>query len=206
MSKIRILIVDDHAIVRTGLAALLGSIPDFEIVGEASNGSIAVSKAIKLNPDVIVMDLVMPKMGGVEATTEILSKLPDTRILILTSFGTSEELSRVFSAGATGAILKNTANSALVSSIRRIAKGNRVVSPEIENMLANEPPIPELSSRQRDILESLTRGLTNNEIAMQFEIFPESVKTHIAKLFEKIGAGNRSEAVSIALRKHLLKL
>ena len=206
MSKIRILIVDDHAIVRTGLAALLGSIPDFEIVGEASNGSIAVSKAIKLNPDVIVMDLVMPKMGGVKATTEILSKLPDTRILILTSFGTSEELSRVFSAGATGAILKNTANSALVSSIRRIAKGNRVVSPEIENMLANEPPIPELSSRQRDILESLTRGLTNNEIAMQFEISPESVKTHIAKLFEKIGAGNRSEAVSIALRKHLLKL
>jgi DNA-binding NarL/FixJ family response regulator len=206
MSKIRILIVDDHAIVRTGLAALLGSIPDFEIVGEASNGSIAVSKAIKLNPDVIVMDLVMPKMGGVEATTEILSKLPDTRILILTSFGTSEELSRVFSAGATGAILKNTANSALVSSIRRIAKGNRVVSPEIENMLANEPPIPELSSRQRDILESLTRGLTNNEIAMQFEISPESVKTHLAKLFEKIGAGNRSEAVSIALRKHLLKL
>jgi DNA-binding NarL/FixJ family response regulator len=206
MNKIRILIVDDHAIVRTGLAALLGSIPDFEIVGEASNGSIAVSKAIKLNPDVIVMDLVMPKMGGVEATTEILSKLPDTRILILTSFGTSEELSRVFSAGATGAILKNTANSALVSSIRRIAKGNRVVSPEIENMLANEPPIPELSSRQRDILESLTRGLTNNEIAMQFEISPESVKTHIAKLFEKIGAGNRSEAVSIALRKHLLKL
>jgi DNA-binding NarL/FixJ family response regulator len=81
-----------------------------------------------------------------------------------------------------------------------------VVSPEIENMLANEPPIPELSSRQRDILESLTRGLTNNEIAMQFEISPESVKTHIAKLFEKIGAGNRSEAVSIALRKHLLKL
>lgn len=206
MNKIRILIVDDHAIVRTGLAALLGSIPDFEIVGEASNGSIAVSKAIKLNPDVIVMDLVMPKMGGVEATTEILSKLPDTKILILTSFGTSEELSRVFSAGATGAILKNTANSALVSSIRRIAKGNRVVSPEIENMLANEPPIPELSSRQRDILESLTRGLTNNEIAMQFEISPESVKTHIAKLFEKIGAGNRSEAVSIALRKHLLKL
>ena len=206
MSKIRILIVDDHAIVRTGLAALLGSIPDFEIVGEASNGSIAVSKAIKLNPDVIVMDLVMPKMGGVKATTEILSKLPDTRILILTSFGTSEELSHVFSAGATGAILKNTANSVLVSSIRRIAKGNRVVSPEIENMLANEPPIPELSSRQRDILESLTRGLTNNEIAMQFEISPESVKTHIAKLFEKIGAGNRSEAVSIALRKHLLKL
>lgn len=206
MNKIRILIVDDHAIVRTGLAALLGSIPDFEIVGEASNGSIAVSKAIKLNPDVIVMDLVMPKMGGVEATTEILSKLPDTRILILTSFGTSEELSRVFSAGATGAILKNTANSALVSSIRRIAKGNRVVSPEIENMLTNEPPIPELSSRQRNILESLTRGLTNNEIAMQFEISPESVKTHIAKLFEKIGAGNRSEAVSIALRKHLLKL
>ena len=206
MGKIKILVVDDHAIVRTGLVALLGGVPDFEIVGEASNGSIAVAKAAKLDPDVVVMDLIMPKMNGVDTTAAILAKNPEIKILILTSFGTSEELSHAFAAGAIGAILKSTANSVLVNAIRRIASGNRVVYPEIVNMLVNEPPIPKLSSRQQEILESLTRGLTNNEIAIQFDISPESVKTHIAKLYEKIGAGSRTEAVSIALRKHLLKL
>ena len=206
MGKIRILVADDHAIVRVGLVTLLGRVPDFEIVGEASNGAVAVSKSLKLAPDVVVLDLVMPKMDGVEATAALHEKLPDAKVLILTSFGTSEDLSRALNAGATGAILKNAANSELVSTIRRVAAGKRTVSPEIENMLANDPPVPELSPRQRDILESITRGLTNNQIAMQFEISPESVKTHIAKLFEKIGAASRSEAVSIALRKHLLKI
>ncbi len=206
MGKIRILVADDHAIVRVGLVTLLGRVPDFEIVGEAGNGAVAVSKALKLTPDVVVLDLVMPKMDGVEATAALHEKLPDTKVLILSSFGTSEDLSRALNAGAVGAILKNAANSELVSTIRRVAAGKRTVSPEIENMLANDPPVPELSPRQRDILESITRGLTNNQIAMQFEISPESVKTHIAKLFEKIGAASRSEAVSIALRKHLLKI
>lgn len=206
MGKLRILVADDHSIVRVGLVTLLGRVPDFEIVGEAGNGAVAVSKALKLAPDVVVLDLVMPKMDGVEATAALHEKLPNTRVLILTSFGTSEDLSRALNAGAIGAILKNAANSELISTIRRVAAGKRTVSPEIENMLANDPPVPELSPRQRDILESITRGLTNNQIAMQFEISPESVKTHIAKLFEKIGAASRSEAVSIALRKHLLKI
>ena len=206
MGKIKILVADDHAIVRVGLVTLLGRVPDFEIVGEAGNGAVAVSKALKLVPDVVVLDLVMPKMDGVEATAALHEKLPDTKVLILTSFGTSEDLSRALNAGAVGAILKNAANSELVSAIRRVAAGKRTISPEIENMLANDPPVPELSPRQRDILESIKRGLTNNQIAMQFEISPESVKTHIAKLFEKIGAASRSEAVSIALRKHLLKI
>ena len=206
MGKIRILVADDHAIVRVGLVTLLGRVPDFEIVGEAGNGAVAVSKALKLAPDVVVLDLVMPKMDGVEATAALHEKLPDAKVLILTSFGTSEDLSRALAAGAVGAILKNAANSELVSAIRRVAAGKRTVSPEIENMLANDPPVPELSPRQRDILESIMRGLTNNQIAMQFEISPESVKTHIAKLFEKIGAASRSEAVSIALRKQLLKI
>ena len=109
-------------------------------------------------------------------------------------------------AGAHGAILKSSPNAELVTAIRRIATGKRAVSPEIENMLANDPPMPDLSPRQREILESITRGLTNNQIALQFDISPESVKTHIAKLFEKLGAATRSEAVSIALRRHLLKI
>ena len=206
MGKIKILVADDHAIVRVGLVTLLGRVPDFEIVGEAGNGAVAVSKALKLAPDVVVLDLVMPKMDGVAATAALHEKLPNAKVLILTSFGTSEDISRALNAGAVGAILKNAANSELVSAIRRVAAGKRTISPEIENMLANDPPVPELSPRQRDILESIMRGLTNNQIAMQFEISPESVKTHIAKLFEKIGAASRSEAVSIALRKHLLKI
>lgn len=206
MGKIKILVADDHAIVRVGLVTLLSRVPDFEIVGEAGNGAVAVSKALKLAPDVVVLDLVMPKMDGVAATAALHEKLPNAKVLILTSFGTSEDISRALNAGAVGAILKNAANSELVSAIRRVAAGKRTISPEIENMLANDPPVPELSPRQRDILESIMRGLTNNQIAMQFEISPESVKTHIAKLFEKIGAASRSEAVSIALRKQLLKI
>ena len=206
MGKIKILVADDHAIVRVGLVTLLNRVPDFEIVGEAGNGAVAVSKALKLAPDVVVLDLVMPKMDGVTATAALHEKLPGAKVLILTSFGTSEDISRALNAGAVGAILKTAANSELVSTIRRVAAGKHTVSPEIENMLANDPPVPELSPRQRDILESIMRGLTNNQIAMQFEISPESVKTHIAKLFEKIGAASRSEAVSIALRKQLLKI
>ena len=101
---------------------------------------------------------------------------------------------------------KSTANSKLVATIRKVAAGKTVIADDVEQLLAEEQPIPDLSPRQREILESITRGLTNNQIAMQFEISPESVKTHIAKLFEKIGAASRSEAVSIALRKHLLKI
>ena len=110
MGKIRILVADDHAIVRVGLVALLGRIPDFEVVGEASSGSVALSKSMKLAPDVAILDLVMPKMDGVETTAALREKSPGTKVLILTSFGTSEDLSRALNAGATGAILKNAAN------------------------------------------------------------------------------------------------
>ena len=206
MGKIRILVADDHAIVRMGLVTLLGRVSDFEVVGEAGNGETAVSMAQKLTPDVVVLDLVMPKMDGVEATTALHEKLPGSKVLILTSFGTSEDLSRAFAAGAAGAVLKSDANAELVAAIRRVAAGKRAVSPEIENMLANDPPVQELSPRQRDILESITRGLTNAQIALQLDISPESVKTHIARLFEKLGAASRSEAVTIALRRHLLKI
>ena len=205
-NKIRVLVADDHAIVRTGLVTLLGRAADIEVVGEANDGNDAVAKAMKLNPDVVVLDLVMPRKDGVAATAELHAKRPDMKILILTSFGTSEEITKAFSVGAQGAILKSSPNAELMASIRDIAAGKRVVAPEIENMLANDPPVPDLSPRQREILESITRGLTNNQIAMQFDISPESIKTHINKLFKKLGAASRSEAVSIALRRHLLKI
>ena len=205
-AKIRTLVADDHAIVRTGLVSLLSRAADIEVVGEASDGASAVAKASRLLPDVVVMDLVMPKKDGVAATAELHERHPEMKILILTSFGTSEDISKAFAAGASGALLKNVPNGEIVAAIRRIAAGKRVVSPDIELMLENDPPVPDLSPRQREILESITRGLTNAQIALQFDISPESAKTYIARLFEKLGASNRSEAVTIALRRHLLKI
>ena len=206
MKRISILIADDHAIVRMGLSTLLGAQEGFEVVGEATNGEQAIARALKLRPDVIVMDLVMPKKDGVAATAELREKLPTAKCLILTSFGTSEELKSALEAGAAGILLKSTANGKLVSAIRKVATGKVVIADDVGQLITEEPAIPELSTRQREILESLTRGLSNNEIALQLDISAESVKTHMTKLFEKLGAANRAEAVAIALRKHLLKI
>ena len=206
MDEIKILIADDHAIVRMGLATLLGAQQGFSVVGEAENGEQAVVRALKLKPDVIVMDLVMPKLDGVAATAELREKLPSAKCLILTSFGTPEEIQTALKAGAAGILLKSAANSQLVAAIPKIAAGETVLSEEVETLLATSEPIPELSPRQHEILESITRGLSNAQIALQLDISPESVKTHLTKLFGKLGAANRSEAVAIALRKHLLRI
>ena len=206
MDTIRILIADDHAIVRMGLVTLLGAQDGFEVVGEASNGEQAVSRALKLRPDVIVMDLVMPKKDGIAATAELHKKLPTAKCLILTSFGTAEEMQAALHAGAAGILLKSTANSKLVATIRKIAAGRTVIADGVEQLLSEEESIPELSPRQREILESITRGLSNAQIALQLDISAESVKTHMTKLFAKLGAASRAEAVAIALRKHLLKM
>lgn len=206
MENIRIFIADDHAIVRMGLATLLGAQDGFEVVGEAADGEQAISRALKLKPDVVVMDLMMPKKDGVSATAELHEKLPSCKCLILTSFGASEDLRGALDAGAAGILLKSTANSKLVSAIRKVASGKTFIAEDVEQIIAEEPPTPELSPRQREILESITRGLSNAQIALQLDIGAESVKTHMTKLFEKLGAANRSEAVAIALRKHLLKI
>ena len=206
MDKIKILIADDHAIVRMGLATLLGAQDGFEVVGEASNGEQAVTRALKLRPDVVVMDLVMPKKDGVAATAELRKTLPAAKCLILTSFGTAEELQAALQAGASGILLKSTANSKLVATIKKVAAGKTVIADDVEQLLAEEQPIPDLSPRQREILESITRGLSNAQIALQLDISAESVKTHMSKLFAKLGAATRAEAAAIALRKHLLKI
>lgn len=205
-NKIRVLIADDHAMVRMGLASLLGTEPDIEVVGEADNGKTAIQKSIVLKPDVIVMDLVMPNMDGTTATAEILKRLPETKILLLTSFGTADGIAHAIEAGAKGAMMKNADFSELVAAIRTIAGGGRAISPEIEHFMEEDPPVQKLTQRQSAILASLVRGLTNDDIAKQFSIQRSSVKDHLTAIFEKLGAANRSEAVSIALRKHLLKI
>ena len=204
-STVRILIADDHSVVRMGLASLLGTAKNIEIVGEAINGEDAVRKAMKLRPDVIVMDLVMPKKDGVAATEEIRSAAPETKVMILTTFGTSDDIARALKAGAIGAIMKSSTNRELLSAVQAVAAGKRFVSAEVEGILANDPPLPELSQRQREILDSISRGLTNKDIAAQLDISLESVKSHIKVILEKLNAASRTEAASIAQRKNLLK-
>jgi NarL family two-component system response regulator LiaR len=204
-AKVRILIADDHSVVRMGLASLLGTAKNVEVVGEAINGDEAVRKALKLRPDVVVMDLVMPRKDGVAATEEILTDAPETKILILTTFGTSDDITRALKSGATGAIMKSATNRELLAAVQSVAQGNRFISAEVEGIVANDPPVPELSQRQREILESIARGLTNKEIATALDISLESVKSHVKVILQKLEASSRTEAAAIAQRKNLLR-
>ena len=204
--KIRVFIADDHAVVRIGLSALLSTEPDISVIGVAKDGVEAVEETLRLKPDVIVMDLMMPKKTGVEATTDILAALPETKIIVLTTFAASDAIARALELGAAGAVMKTAEDGELVSIIRTVASGGRVVSEEIQKLLADDPPAEKLTARQMDILESVTRGLTNADIAKMLGLREQSVKEHISAIFTKIGAANRSEAVAITLRKQLLKL
>lgn len=205
MSPIRIFLADDHGLLRLGLATLIDFHDDLEIVGDAENGEEAVERVCRLKPDVVVMDLMMPMLDGVSATQRIKERLPETKVLILTSFGTSADVSRAIRAGASGALVKDTPNDELIDSIRKIAAGERVLSPEIERALADEPAPPEFTPRQLDVLGAITRGLTNAEIGRMLGISADAVRQHVIKVCERLGASNRAEAVAIALRKQLLK-
>lgn len=206
MNKIRILIADDHSLVRIGLASLLGYQPDFKVVGTAEDGDTAVRLFRELSPDVTVIDLMMPKTNGVVATKRIREVDPKARILILTTFGTSADVARALSAGAAGAIVKDSTNDELLTAIRTVAAGGESISPVIRKSLDYNPNPPEFTKRQTEILFSVTRGLTNADIAKQFGISTDAAKQHVMAIFKKLGAANRAEAVTIALQKHLLKI
>ena len=206
MTPIRVLIVDDHAILRMGLASLLSSKSEIEVVGDASDGPSGIRKALKLKPDVVIMDLMMPGMDGIEATKELLAKAPESKILILTTFGTSNGINNALEAGAMGAVMKNCDFSELADAIRAVASGKRYVAADVERILVADPPVAALSPRQTEILQSIVRGLSNPDIAKQLGISVDMVKEHVESLFQKIGAANRTEAVAIAFRKHLLKM
>ena len=202
---IRILIADDHAIVCMGLASVLGLQRDFSVVGTANDGLDAVKKARELAPDVILMDLVMPEKDGATATAEILKERPGARILILTSFGAADGIAHAIDAGAAGALMKNIDDKELAEAIRAVARGERVVAPEVEKMIRLSPPVPELTARQREILLSMSRGLTDADIAVQLALTHSGIREHVSAIYAKLGAANRTEAVAIALKKHLLE-
>jgi NarL family two-component system response regulator LiaR len=205
-NTIRVLIADDHTIVRIGLRTLLGAEKDIEVVGEAKNGEMAVKEALRIRPDVVIMDLMMPKMDGAEATAVLHERLPETKVIILTTFGSSDGIAHAIESGAAGALMKTADDAALISTIRSVAGGKTVISPDIKRLLAEDPPIPVLTTRQAEVLQSMMRGLTNRDIAKQLGIRQDGVNEHVAAILAKIGAANRTEAVAIALRKHLLKL
>ena len=206
MNKIKVLIADDHTIVRIGLATLLGVEKDIEVVGEAKNGDMAVKEALRLLPDVVIMDMMMPKKDGAEATAELREKLPSAKVVILTTFGASDGIAQAIESGAAGALMKTADDDVIVSTVREVAAGKTVISADIRRLIDNDPPIQRLTPRQIEVLQSMTRGLTNRDIASQLGICVDRVNDQVATILTKIGAANRTEAVAIAMRKHLLKI
>ena len=205
MSKISIMIADDHKIVRMGLKSLFAAEKDLSVVGEADDGELTVQQALKLRPNVIIMDLMMPKQNGVAATAEIHSKMPETKIVVLTSYSTSDNIAAALAAGASGAVMKSADDSTLLTAVRSVAAGESFISPEVKGLLAFDPPVPTLSPRQQEVLASMVKGFNNTEIASQLGISRAVVKEHVETLLVKLGASNRTEAVAIALRKHLVE-
>lgn len=202
--RISILLVDDHEVVRSGLAAILSVEKDFEVIGEAADGREAVKMVKRLSPDVVLMDLMMPEMNGDEAMAEIAAIKVPTKVLLLTTYGTAEEIGRALSSGAAGALLKTVSKQELFASVRKVAAGERVIGADIA--VDETSPSVDLSPRQREVLESVTRGLSNADIAQQLGISPSAVKLYLSAVFEKLGAASRAEAVAIALKRQLLKL
>ena len=205
MKKTSILLVDDHAVVRMGLSAIINLQADLKVCGEAENGEAAVRLAAELRPDVIVMDFSLPGMDGAEATAAVLKASPSSKVLILTSFGTSADLARAMAAGAVGAVTKNLSNDELSSAIRDTARGIQHFSPEIRQTLSEGTDDKAFTKRQMEVLDSITRGLSNDDIALMLGISKSRVKQHLNEVYEKLGASNRAEAVAIAMRRQLLK-
>jgi DNA-binding NarL/FixJ family response regulator len=203
---IRILIADDHAVVRRGLRSLIQTEKDLLVIGEASNGIEAVESTLRLKPDVVIMDLIMPEKSGAEAIAEIMAQIPETRIIILTTFGTVDDMARAIESGAAGALLKTSDENELIAAIRTVAANGYAISSEVQQLMAENPPAPQLTSRQLEVLNSMSQGFSNADIAGQLGIKEFSVREHVAGIMAKLEASNRAEAVAIALRKRLLEL
>ena len=206
---IRVLIVDDHTMVRKGLAAVLKSLPDLELVGEAANGEEAVRQCEMLQPDVIVMDLVMPKMDGATATGLIRERWPHVQVVALTSFQERELVQGALRAGAIGYLLKNISGEDLGKAIRDAHTGRATLAPEVVQTLiqpSDETPAIgcDLTPREREVLALLVDGLTNIEIAEALVVSRSTAKAHVSSILSKLGAANRGEAIAVAVRHNLV--
>jgi NarL family two-component system response regulator LiaR len=211
---IRILVVDDHAVVREGLRALIDSEPGMTLVGEAADGEQAVQRARSLQPDVILMDLVMPRKGGIEAIGEIVGENPDLRILVLTSFAEDDKVFPAIKAGALGYLLKDSSAEELLRAIRDVHRGEPSMHPTVAHKLMRElqrpsdlPPTEEpLTEREVEVLRLVARGLSNQKIADRLVVSERTVRTHVSNILDKLHLANRTEAALYALREGLASL
>ncbi|KAA0261149.1 MAG: DNA-binding response regulator [Chloroflexi bacterium] len=209
--RIRIVLVDDHAVVRSGLGAFMTAHDDLELVGEASNGERAIVLCQQTQPDVVLMDLMMPGMDGATATRHIREKCPNTQVLALTSFKEKELVEGALQAGAIGYLLKDISADELVSAIRSVAAGKPTLSHEAQQILIEGTRTPadkpgfDLTEREREVLTLMTEGLNNNQIAERLVVSLSTAKFHVSSILSKLNAATRAEAVSIALKKHLVK-
>lgn len=202
---VRILLADDHMLMRMGLSALFANVSDMEVVGEARNGRQAVKLADALEPDVVIMDLAMPEMPGSEATRLIHMAHPAAKIVILTTFGTSAELAMAVENGAVGVLLKDAVDTELVGVIRSVASGNQVIPTRLLRQIRQDQALKRLSARKLEILAEVAQGRSNPDIARMMGLSEITVKKHLSEIFGILGVANRAEAVAIALRRRMLK-
>ena len=217
MQKIRVLVVDDHTVVRDGICALLALAGDIEVVGEAANGSEALKMVKELTPDVVIMDIAMPIMGGLEATRRISKEFPKTKVLVLTQHDDKEYVFPVIESGASGFISKAGASSDLTQGIRAVYRGDSFLSPSVAKLLVEDyqsttgertkkDPYYQLTERERDILKLLAEGYSTQDIADMLVITPKTVEGHKTNLMAKLGIHNRIELVKYALRKGIITI
>ncbi len=216
MEITKILIVDDHTVVRDGLSTILERQDDFVVVGEAENGLVAVEKARDLRPDVVLMDLRMPEMDGVEAMRRIRAEEPETKFIVLTTFDGDEYIFDAIEAGAKGYLLKDASREELFQAVRSVQRGESLIQPGVASRLLDrlaqlsrqgESPSSEgLSQREIEVLQLMASGAANKEIAASLSISESTVKTHVAKIFQKLDVNHRTEAVTAALQKGIIKL
>ncbi len=204
--RIRILVVDDHHVVRQGLVALLGIMPDIEVIGEASNGLEAIEQHRALHPDITLMDLQLPKLGGVDAIQRIRTEDPAARFIVLTTFDGDEDIYRALQAGAKAYLLKGMTVEELTSTIRAVHAGKTRIAAPIAEKLAERMSGQALTSREHDVLERIVAGRSNKEIASDLNISEATVKSHINNLLGKLGVSDRTNAATVAIQRGIVHL
>ena len=206
---IRVLVVDDHPVVRHGLTAILGYESDIEVVGDAADGEEAVRLILERRPDVVLLDLRLPKLDGVEVMRQVRAQAPQVRFLVLTTYDTDEYIGPALAAGAQGYLLKDALPDELANGIRAVMRGAAALEPEVAARLLErmaEGERDELSERELEVLRLLVAGASNKAIAAQLNLSENTIKTHISRIFAKLGVQSRAEAVAVALQRGLVPL